>query len=285
MCSRFPSAACIFTLILGSALTAHASGRGKPRPYTTVPAQASVLRVCADPNNLPFSNTKRHGFENHIAELVAKSLGKKIEYKWIRFSGRGFVRNVLNEKECDLLPSVPVGFKLVLTTAPYYRSGFVFVTRADRELAVTNFDDPKLKPLKIGMQVVEEEYAPPALALGKRGMVANIVGYEAIGADASSIVDAVAQGKVDASIVWGPLAGFYARRRGRQLRITHAPESDGPNLPLAFSIAMGLRKDDAGLRDQINEVLQAHATEIRKILEQYSVPLLPLDTRQEFARR
>ena len=248
-------------------------------------AQTSVLRVCADPNNLPFSNANRQGFENRIAELVARSLGKKIEYKWIRFSGRGFVRNVLNENECDLLPSVPIGFKPVLTTAPYYRSGFVFVTRADREFSVTDFDDQKLKPLKIGVQIVEEEYAPPALALGKRGMVANIVGYEAIGAEASNIVDAVVQGKVDAAIVWGPLAGFYARRRGRQLRIAHAPESDGPNLPLAFSIAMGVRKNDSTLRDQVNEALAAHAIEIRKILEQYSVPLLPLDTRQEVARR
>jgi mxaJ protein len=285
MCLRFRNAACIVALILGTAQAAHASGRGKPRPYSTVSAQSSVLRVCADPNNLPFSNTKRQGFENRIAELVAKSLGKRVEYKWIRFGGRGFVRNVLNEKECDLLPSVPVGFKPVLTTIPYYRSGFVLVTRADRKLAISSFDDPALKSLKVGVQIVEEEYAPPALALGKRGMVANIVGYEAIGTDASNIINAVAQGKVDASFVWGPLAGYYARRRGRQLRLSKMPESDGPYLPLAFSIAMGVRKGDSGLRDQIDDALQAHATKIRKILEQYSVPLLPLEVRQELARQ
>jgi mxaJ protein len=268
MCSRFPRLIAVAgVLIVGAS------------------AQTAVLRVCADPDNLPFSDTRRQGFENRIAGLVAKSLGKKIEYKWIRFGGRGFVRNVLNEKQCDLLPSVPVGFKPVLATAPYYRSAFVFVTRADRNLAIRGFDDVALKKLKIGLQVVEEEYAPPALALGKRGLVANIVGYEAIGADASNIVEAVAQEKIDAAIVWGPLAGFYARRRGSQLRVTAAPESDGPDLPLAFSIAMGVRKDDTGLRDQINNALQSNAAQIRKILEQYSVPLLPLESRGELTRK
>jgi mxaJ protein len=284
MCSRFPDAFTIAFFVAAISLSGSAHGRGKPRPYTHQ-AHASILRVCADPNNLPFSNSKRQGFENRIAELVAKSLGRKIEYKWIRFGGRGFVRNILNERQCDLLPSVPVGFKPVRTTAPYYRSQFVFVTRADRNLQLTSFDDPALKPLKIGLQVVEEEYAPPAVALGRRGMVANILGYEAIGSAAGNIVKAVVDREVDAAIVWGPLAGFYARRRGRQLRITKAPESDGRELPLAFSIAMGVRKSDAELRDQINRALQSHAAEIRKILEQYSVPLLPLESRQELARR
>jgi mxaJ protein len=267
MYSRFLRLAFAFSLVVGSTVA------------------QSVLRVCADPDNLPFSNTKRQGFENRLAELVAKSLGKKLEYKWIRFTGRGFVRNMLNERECDLLPGVPAGFKPVLTTEPYYRSAYVFVSRADRKLGLHSFDDPTLKPLRIGVQVVEEEYAPPAIALGRRGLLTNIVGYEAIGKDASNIVDAVASGKVDTAIVWGPLAGYYARRRGRELELSKGPEFDPPALPLAFSIAMGVRKSDGDLRDQVDAVLRVRHTDVRRILESYGVPLLPLEPKPEIAKR
>jgi mxaJ protein len=268
MCSRFLSLAFAVSLAVGNTA-----------------AQQSVLRVCADPDNLPFSNAKRQGFENRIAELVATSLGKKLEYKWVRFTGRGFVRNTINERECDLLPGVPSDFKPVLTTDPYYRSAYVFVSRADRKLALHSFDDPALKPLRIGIQVVEEEYAPPAIALGRRGLLTNIVGYEAIGKDASNIVEAVATGKVDTAIVWGPLAGYYARRRGRRLELSNAPEFDSPALPLAFSIAMGVRKSDGMLRDQINAALRARHADVRRILASYGIPLLPLDIKREIAKQ
>ena len=232
-----------------------------------------VLKVCADPDNLPFSNQQREGFENRLAELVARGLGRRLEYRWARHTGRGFVRNILNAGECDLLLSVPHGFPPVLTTEPYYTSSYVFVTRADRE--IQSFDDESLKKLQIGVQVVEEEYAPPAMALVRRGLLTNMVGYEAIGKDAGNIVRAVAKGDVDVAVVWGPLAGYYARHYGNALRIMPAPAFDGPSLPLSFSISMGVRKRDPELREQVQEVLQRERAAVERILREYGVPQSP----------
>jgi mxaJ protein len=239
--------------------------------YAAAVAQAPpVLKVCADPENLPFSNQRRQGFENRLAEVVARGLGRKLEYRWARHTGRGFVRNILNAGECDLLLSVPHGFPPVLTTEPYYTSSYVFVTRAERD--IRSFDDESLQKLKIGVQVVEEEYAPPAMALVRRGLLQNMVGYEAIGKDAGNIVRAVAKGEVDVAVIWGPLAGYYARRYGDALRITPAPAFDGPALPLSFSISMGVRKRDPELREQVQEVLRKHRAEVERILREFGVP-------------
>jgi mxaJ protein len=238
--------------------------------FPTAIAQQPPLKVCADPENLPFSNRRQQGFENRLAELVALGLNRKLEYRWARHTGRGFVRNILNEGECDLLLSVPQGFRPVLTTSPYYRSGYVFVTPAGRE--VRSFDDDALRRMKIGVQVVEEEYAPPAIALGRRGLIGNMVGYEAIGKDSGNIVRAVANGEVDVAIVWGPLAGYYAHRYGKQLRITPAPPLDAPGLPLSFAISMGVRKSDVKLREEIEQVLSQKQDQIEKILDRYGVP-------------
>lgn len=246
-------------------------------------AQQPPLKVCADPENLPFSNRQRQGFENQLAELVARGLGRKLEYRWARHTGRGFVRNILNEGECDLLLSVPQGFKPVLTTAPYYRSGYVFVIRTGRE--VHGFDDEALRSMKIGVQVVEEEYAPPAIALGRRGLISNIVGYEAMGKDSANIVRAVVRGEVDVAVVWGPLAGYHAKKYGKTLRITPAPPLDPPGLPLAFAISMGVRKRDPQLREQIERVLTERQAEVEQILDRYGVPRLEIDGESARARR
>jgi mxaJ protein len=262
MCSRF-------LRILASALLLLSSAAAQP-----------PLKVCADPDNLPFSNRRGQGFENKLAELVAQSLKRKLEYRWARHTGRGFVRNILNAGECDLLVGVPSNFKPVLTTRPYYRSAFVFVS-PKRAKPPSSFDDQRLRTAKIGVQVVEEEYAPPAIALGRRGLVSNIVGYEAIGRDSGNLVCAVAKREVDFAIVWGPLAGFYSRRHS--LTISPAPLSDGINLPLAFSISMGVRKSDTALRSQIDAVLRDRDADVKRILTGFSVP--QLDLQQEQTRR
>jgi mxaJ protein len=237
---------------------------------------ARDLRVCADPDNLPFSNSKQQGFENRIAELVASDLNAHLTYEWQRM-GRGFVREYLNKSRCDLLVGIPAQFKPVLTTSPYYRSSYVFVTRRDHRLRPASLNDPSLHQMKIGVQVLEEDYTPAATALARRGMQGEIVGFESTGENADAIVRAVAQGKVDTAVVWGPLAGYFARQFGNSLQITPVtPEVDPPGLPFTFSISMGVRKGNSVLRDEVDGVLQRRRPEIERILREYGVPQLEL---------
>jgi mxaJ protein len=250
--------------------------------FTFAPfAHARNLRVCADPDNLPFSNRQRQGFENRIAEVVARDLHARMVYQWQRM-GRGFVREFLNTDRCQLLIGVPANFKPVLTTAPYYRSSYVFVTRSDRKLKLASLNDPELHRLKIGVQVLEEDYTPPATALARRGMQDEIVGFESTGKEAGSIVRAVADCQIDTAIVWGPLAGYFAKRAGQALQLTPViPQVDPPALPFTFSISMAVRKGNIALRNQLDRVLQRRQAEIRAILSQYGVPQLELAPRSE----
>ena len=230
------------------------------------------LRFCADPDALPSSDRAQRGFDNQIAKLIAQDLGATPTYEWQR-NGRGFVRDVLNKHRCDVVLGVPTDFRALLTTEPYYTSAYVFVTRRERGLHLASFDDPQLRKLKIGVQVLSEEYAPPGQALGKRGLGPNIVSYSALGAKACEIVDAVARKQIDAAIVWGPTAGFWARQYAGQLELAPTPERDG-TLPLAFAMSLGVRKGDTELRDRLNAVLRRREPEVRRILKQYGVPVL-----------
>jgi len=145
-------------------------------------AAPQTLRVCADPNNLPFSNQKMTGFENQIAQIMGRDLNKRIEYFWWA-QRRGFTRNTLRAGLCDVIMGVPTGFEMALTTKPYYRSTYVFLTRKDRDLHVRSFDDPLLHKLKIGVQLIGDDYAntPPAHALSRRGIINNVSGYRVAG--------------------------------------------------------------------------------------------------------
>lgn len=235
-------------------------------------AARPMLRVCADPDAIPSSNRLRQGYDNKIAEVIARDLHAVLVYDWQR-NGRGFVRDILNKGACDAVMGVPAGVRIMLTTLPYYRSSYVFVTRRDRNLDLHSLLDPKLKDLKIGVQVLEEEYAPPGQALGRHGLATNIVGYDTT-ENPSSIINAVYRRQVDTAIVWGPLAGFFAKRHPGLLEITSTPPADPP-LPMAFSIAIGVSKQHPELRDRLNLAIQRHQHEIDAILRSYGVPLLP----------
>jgi len=243
-----------------------------------------VLRISADPNNLPFSNQRQEGFENRIAELLARELGADVQYIW-RAQRRGFFRSALKEGECDLVLGVPAGFDMALTTTPYYRSSYVFVAREDRKLDVRSFDDTTLRQLKIGVQLVGDDgtNTPPAHALAARGMVDNIVGYTLYGNYArenppARIVEAVAAGDVDVAVVWGPLAGYFARRGPETLTLNPVtPASDPSGLRFAFNIAMGVRKGNTALRDELNEVLARRREDFNGILDDFGVPRLPIE--------
>jgi mxaJ protein len=233
---------------------------------------AIPLKVCADPDNLPFSNRKQQGFDNQVSELLARELGRKLEYVWQR-GGRGFIRENLNKGVCDVLVGVPAQFRPVLTTSPYYSSSYVFVSRKGRKLNIASFDDPRLKTMKIGVQVLDDDYAPPARALSRRQLTGNIVGFDAAGEESGDIIRAVANGKIDVAIVWGPLAGYYAARQRVPLRLTPVnPEFDPPALPFRFAIAVGVRKQDRELKEQLDGALLRRHAQIERILRAYSVP-------------
>jgi mxaJ protein len=262
MCSAFPRVLFLLGVL--------AAGAG----------QARELRVCADPNNLPFSNEAGAGFENRIVELVAQELGASVSYTWWA-QRRGFIRNTLGAGRCDLVPGTPVNMEMLKTTRPYYRSTYVFVTRAETP-APSSFDDPLLREARIGVQLVGDDgfNTPPAHALSRRGIVQNVRGYSLYGDYAqpnppARILDAVAEGEVDVAIVWGPLAGYFARHHEPPLRVTPVrPQIDGPRLPMIFDIAMGVRREDAALRREIADALERRRAEVDAILAEYGLPRL-----------
>jgi mxaJ protein len=240
-----------------------------------------VLRVCADPNNLPFSDSAGRGFENRLAELIADDLGAEVQYTWWA-QRRGFVRNTLRAGICDLIPGVPARFDPVVTTSPYYRSTYVFVTREDLSPPIESFDDPRLRRVKVGVHLIGDDYSnpPPVSALAKRGIVRNVAGYTIYGDyrqpnPPARLVDAVARGEVDVAVVWGPLGGYFAGRSEVPLRVTPVRRpNDGPAVPFIFAIAMGVRPEDTSLVRMLDRVLVRRRAEVRRILEQYGVPLV-----------
>ena len=240
----------------------------------------SALRVCSDPNNLPFSNARGEGFENAIADLVARDLSKRVTYYWLP-QRRGFVRNSLRLGLCDVIIGVPAGYDLVKTTQPYYRSTYVFVSRRDHRLQLGSFDAPVLRRLSIGIQITGDDYEnpPAAQALAARRLAANVRGYTVYG-DYSrpdpqrAIVDDVSAGRVDTAVVWGPIAGFFAAREPVALRLVPVtPSRDAAAGPFVFDIAMGVRKDDAALQQALDRVLERRRGDIQQILRRYGVPL------------
>lgn len=238
-----------------------------------------VLRVCADPNNLPFSNERREGFENRLAELVARELGARLEYVWWA-QRRGFIRNTLAAGECDVVFGVPSRFERVLATAPYLRSSYVFVSRDTISPPITSLDDPRLRSLRIGVHLIGDDYTntPPAHALARRGIVRNVAGYTIYGDyrepnPPARIIEAVGRGEIDVAIVWGPFAGYFAPRERAKLRITPVtPASDGPAIPFQFDISLGVRRGNDSLRSELDAVLERRKEEIRAVLAQYGVP-------------
>jgi len=252
-----------------------------PGAWTLAGQQKPQFRVCADPENLPFSNRQMEGFENRIADLVAKEFGASPSYIWWG-QRRGFIRNTmfatLKEQRCDIVIGVPEGYDLVLPTKPYYRSTYVFVYPKGKGLQIKSLDDPILKKIKIGVHLLGDDYTnpPPVHELAKRGIVDNVVGFDTFYSPQnppSRIIDAVASGKVDAAIVWGPAAGYFVMHQRVPLEVVPVP-SGKTDLPFAFNMSMGVRPGDSALKAQLEKVLDKKQVEIAKILKDYGVPLL-----------
>ncbi len=240
-------------------------------------AQVRQLRVCADPDNMPFSNRRQQGFENRIADLLGKDLHAQLTYVWQR-EGKGFVREYINKGVCDLLIGIPAGYRPLLTTTPYYRSTYVFVMRRYQKLIPASLNDPVLHEMKrIGVQVLDDDYTPPAEALARRGMQGEIVGFQTVGGNPAAILRAVAARKIDGAIVWGPFAGYYAKTAVRNLVLKPVePEVDPPGLPLTFAISMGVRKGNTQLKNEIEPFLRTRRQQIQSVLTHYGVPQLEL---------
>lgn len=248
-------------------------------------AAPATLRVCADPNNMPFSDRAGQGFENQLAQMVAKDLGMSVSYYWYP-QRSAFFKKTLNAGNCDVVMGVPSGIPIASTSVPYYRSTYVFVARRDRKLNITSMDDPRLKTLRIGVQITgdEDSNLPPVNALLRRGIVRNLVGYSIYGHldeknPPADLIRAVAQNQVDIAIAWGPMAGYFASHSPVPLVVTPVDVvSPNPNIPFTFAISLGVRRGDSGLLRQLNAELERRHAQIHQLLQSYGVPLLAAGT-------
>lgn len=248
-------------------------------PAAAQTADETRLRVCSDPDNMPFSNLKEEGFENRIATVLAADLGLPLEYAWDA-QYRGFVRRTLRAQECDVIMGLPAEFPGVKTTRPYYRTAYVFVSALDRSPPPASFDDPALRDASIGLQVLGMEGAnsPPAAALAVRALAGNVVGFPVWGGPSDPepqrrMIDAVADGALYVAVAWGPTAGWFGKPHGDRIALTPIfADARSPQMRFTWPIAVATRKSDGRLRDRLQAALDRHRREIRAILDDYGVP-------------
>jgi quinoprotein dehydrogenase-associated probable ABC transporter substrate-binding protein len=233
-----------------------------------------VLRVCADPRNLPFSNEKSEGFENKLAELFAEKLQKKLDYMFFP-QATGFVRMTLGAHRCDVIMGFPQGDELVQGTNPYYRTAYALVARPGSGLEdVVSLGDERLKGKLLGIVAG----TPPATNMAVNGLMTNARPYPLmidtrIDSSAAAMIKDLMAGEIDAGVLWGPMAGYYARQVNPPLHVTPlVKETSGPRL--AYRIGMGVRPADQNWKRQLNRLIQENQPAINKILLDFGVPLL-----------
>jgi quinoprotein dehydrogenase-associated probable ABC transporter substrate-binding protein len=233
----------------------------------------SALRVCADPHNLPFSDEKGEGFENKIAELLAKGLKVPVRYTWYPDSV-GFLRNTLDARRCDLVMGIVAGADMVLGTNPYYRSSYVIAWRLRANLDIDNLSDPRLKGLRIGLIAG----TPPADIIASQGLMARVRPYQLVvdsrfDQPGKTMIDDLAKGEVDVAVLWGPIAGYYAKQHGDEIKITPLLK-EAKAERMDFYITMAVRPNENDWKSQINRLIRANRDGIVAILKDYGVPLL-----------
>src|SRR6185312_3130552 len=233
-----------------------------------------VLRVCADPRNMPFSNEKGEGFENKLAELFAEKLNKKLDYMFFP-QATGFVRVTLGAHRCDVIMGFPQGDDLVQGTNPYYRTAYALIAKQGSGLEdITTLEDARLKGKHIGIVAG----TPPATNMALNGLMANAKPYPLmidtrVDSSAEAMVNDLNKGEIDAGVLWGPMAGFYAKQSNPPLHVTPlVMEKAGPQL--VYRIGMGVRRADQNWKRLLNRLIQENQPEINKILADYGVPLL-----------
>jgi len=234
----------------------------------------ATLRVCADPRNLPFSNEAGEGFENKIAELLAQQLGKGLAYVYYP-NTTGFVRNTLNARRCDIIMGIPQGDDIVQVTNPYYRTSYAVVAKLGSEIAaIDDLADPRLKGKRIGIVAG----TPPATNLAVNGLLDNVKSFPLVvdtrfDSPAAAMIEDLEEDRIDAAILWGPMAGFFAKHSKLPLKVTALlKEKSGPRM--VYRIAMGVRSSDQNWKRQLNKFIAENTAEITQILLSYGVPLL-----------
>ncbi len=272
---------CVLALLLLVPAIAWAQSAHTQYPGVAPAPSDKPLRVCADPNDLPFSNRAEQGFENKLAAMLAQSTGQTVSYTWAA-QQKEFVRDTLDAGKCDVVMGFPTADheRGVLTTDPYYRSAYALVYRADAPYRLKSLNDPRLRTLQIGVHATGDDWVdlPGGATLAHRGIVRNVRIYKLFSDfgkpnPSSDLIDAVAKGDVDVAVAWGPMAGYFATREPVKLKVVPLTATD-TLLPFQFSISMAVRHGDTALRDKLNAFLQTHRTAIRGLLTQYGVPQL-----------
>jgi quinoprotein dehydrogenase-associated probable ABC transporter substrate-binding protein len=276
------TAKCVPTMLVGAMVCAgfvvasierpRAQGAGLNAELELV--DPKVLRVCADPNNLPFSNDKGEGFENRIVELLAEKLHKTLAYAWYP-QATGFVRNTLGAHRCDLIPGFPQGDELVQSTNPYYRTAYALVIKSNSGLDdLDTLSDPRLKDKRVGIVAG----TPPSTYLAANGLMRKAKPYPLVvdtrvDSSASAMMRDLTSGEIDVGVLWGPMAGYYAKEAGPPMRVKLLlKESGGP--PLVFRIGMGVRPTDQNWKRLLNRLIAENRAELNRLLSGFGVPLL-----------
>jgi mxaJ protein len=240
-------------------------------PWSLVfPASAASLRVCADPDYAPYSNRAGQGFENKIAQAVAKAMGETVEYTWASYRGHGgfpqFLAATLDAKKCDVMMNVPYGSREELTTRPYYTSTYVFVFSKAKNYAITSMDSPVLKQLRIGF----EQDTPAEQAIKMRGLIPRAVSFdvgEDNGKSPADMLVALKNGKIDVLVTWQPAIGAFLRSYpGFDIVPVPNRRSLGTPEQYAFPMSMGVRLGDEALKKKLDDVIEKHQTELTAIL-------------------
>ncbi|HQT62259.1 MAG TPA: transporter substrate-binding domain-containing protein [Acidiphilium sp.] len=275
-------------MFAGCAAFLAATPKGSAAASTTAqPSKTShsgtshVLRVCADPGYLPYSNRAGEGFENKIAELVAHAMGRKLEYTWASYRAHGGFSNFLalnlDARKCDVIMNLPAGDNEELATKPYYRSSYVFVTRKDKHLHIRSMRSVSMHSVKIGF----EAETTPETAVKILGLIRNAVVFHVAGNPAASpreLLQAVQDGKVGVMVTWEPAIGAFMKDYP-DLQLRRVPSEEyGPGLPAvhySYAMSMGVRKGDTALRAALDKVIATHKAEIAATLAKFNVGLMP----------
>jgi len=233
----------------------------------------SHLRVCADPNNLPFSNDAQEGLENKVIDLLANELGKEVRYTWFPQSV-GFVRNTLRLRQCDLISGITTTSEKVQNTNPYYHSAYTIVHRTSIQPAIETMADERLSTLKLGVVAG----TPPADILATNGLLGNLTPYHLVAdtrrnAPASQAVQDVATGKTDVAFIWGPIAGFFSKEAEEPLVVTPLLQEDN-RVRMNYRVSMAVRFNETDWKRTVNAALSNIQPQIDEILYEYGVPLL-----------
>ncbi len=270
-------ALCVLNLIQAGSVFALGQDRedGLPgMPYRT-PTE-NEFRVCADPESLPYSNQKGEGFENKIAEVLAKDLGKELTYEfWL--DRQGYLRNTINAQRCDVIIGMGSDVDSLRTSKPYYRSGYVFVYRKSSNYNIKDWDAEDLKKGIIG--IVGE--SPPTIPLRDHDLMANARPYRLqrdLNLSPGHMIDDLVAGKIDVAIIWGPIGGYYAKQSKEPLVVVPVPEYKSVNVKgkEEWNISVAVRKKDKDRMEMIQGALDRNQAKILKILDDYGIPHKPV---------